>query len=362
MRYQPLLIGAFLLAWMAGPGGEAPTAQPEPAAGAAGAIELRPGVLIDLPRKVAYVMQPKGGIEAVALASGGRVWSTTEAAKPLALVGDTLVAQAEPTGATNQLGIVALNVQKGARRAPAGTAGMTVPLPTGTRVTVDDTLEGSFAISARATTEDALLAWEYARSLQQGIRPGAIEDAAGGTPPKPGEPARSEAARKVAGAPAERTVSTGTVRVNASTGRAAAIAPGDPAAAAAAVARRARTPDARGQERLATVPGTQYLSADGRHILTSERVADDRVWDKYEWTIFERAGGRRLGTIRSYRSQAPFVVVDTEIVYETGPFVRRLDEGLVDTPLQVRAVDLRNGRELWTRAVRDTAYRGPFPP
>jgi hypothetical protein len=36
---------------------------------------------------------------------------------------------------------------------------------------------------------------------------------------------------------------------------------------------------------IAGVPKPQFLSVDGRHILSSERIADDPEWDKYQWTL-----------------------------------------------------------------------------
>jgi hypothetical protein len=114
--------------------------------------------------------------------------------------------------------------------------------------------------------------------------------------------------------------------------------------------------------RVASIPGDQFLSADGRHVMTSTRVADDRTFDKYQWTVFERSGGRRLGTLRDYRSHAAFIVVGSSIVYEIGPFERRTERGVVTEPLKVRAVDLSKGEEQWARTVRDTEYRGPLPP
>ena len=46
---------------------------------------------------------------------------------------------------------------------------------------------------------------------------------------------------------------------------------------------------------------------------------------------------------------------------EPAPYARYIT-GLVDEPLKIRAVDLQTGQELWNWQVRDTTYRGPFPP
>ena len=72
----------------------AAAAAAQPPAG--GTVELRPGVVIDPERRVAYVMNPKGGIDAVGLGRGELVWHSDDAARPLASSGDSVVAQAEP--------------------------------------------------------------------------------------------------------------------------------------------------------------------------------------------------------------------------------------------------------------------------
>ena len=123
----------------------------------------------------------------------------------------------------------------------------------------------------------------------------------------------------------------------------------------------ARSVDVSAEAQVGSVTGQQFLSADGRHVLVSERVADDSVWEKYQWTVYERGSNRRLGALRDYRSHAPFVVVGSSIIYETGPFERRTEQGLISEPLRIRTVALGRGNQLWSRPIRDTTYRGPFP-
>jgi hypothetical protein len=107
---------------------------------------------------------------------------------------------------------------------------------------------------------------------------------------------------------------------------------------------------------------TQRISIDGNHTLKSKRVGDDRIWDKYQWTIVDNKTGKEIGQLKSYLSQSGFVVVDSRIVFETSPFSRIIASGTVEEPLMVRAVDLRSGDQIWSKPVRDTAFRGPFPP
>jgi hypothetical protein len=110
------------------------------------------------------------------------------------------------------------------------------------------------------------------------------------------------------------------------------------------------------------VPQPQFLSADGRHVLSSVRVANDPDWDKYLWTIFERDGARRAGELRMHVRYVPFLVAGTRIVFQTAPVVRRQGAEMVQEPLLLRAVDLTTSTPVWNQPVRDTVDREPPPP
>lgn len=110
------------------------------------------------------------------------------------------------------------------------------------------------------------------------------------------------------------------------------------------------------------VPEPQFLSADGRHVLSSERVADDPEWDKYLWTIYDRQTGERMGRLRMHVRYAPFFVTDTSVVHQAGPYARRVSGALVEEPLQLRATDFSTGEQLWSQPVRDITDDTPPPP
>jgi hypothetical protein len=114
-------------------------------------------------------------------------------------------------------------------------------------------------------------------------------------------------------------------------------------------------------QRVAGLPPSQYLSADGRHVLVSERVGDSRVWDRFRLTIVERASGQRVGEFKSHLAHVPFFVNGAQVVYETGPYSRRVGNDVITEPLKLRATDLQTGQELWNRPIRDTAIRNPPP-
>jgi photosystem II stability/assembly factor-like uncharacterized protein len=315
----------------AGPPPPGAAAPPQPAA-VNSSFELRPGVVIDRQRGFAYVMTPEGGTEAVSLANGSRVWNSSAAAKPLAVARDRLVGQAETN--SNTLRIVVLDPATG-KELLAGDR----PLPAGVRASVSETNDGVFVAAARPTDADPVVSWEYRERHKRGVPPG-TEGAI--TVTTPGSPIAAAAQPTRAGA----------FRFNVESG---ASAPADaPGPSPASVPRVEEVPP---PQRVAGESGQQLFSADRRHVMTSAVNQDGGIWSKYRWTIVDAATAKPIGTFTSHLARAPFFVNGSEIVYETGPYVR----GETTEPLKIRAADLQTGKELWSRVVRDTAQRSPRP-
>ena len=299
--------------------------------GAAQAASLRDGVVVDAARSIAYVMHPKGGIQAIDLQRGTSLWRSTEGERPLALAGNLLVAQAKP-GQSGELRVVALDVrQQGAVSSKAR-----LPMPAGIRADVSEGLQQEFQVTASPTRQGIVVAWE-AQEL-------------------PGLPGRENEERdrrpgvesKAAGR-AERTEqgnAQGAALFDLRAGRLSPVAE-----AKAAVQRNVvvSLPSA-GPDRL-------FASADGRHVLASRHVEGD----SYLWKISDAATGAVLGTFRSDVSMSPFTVAGNRLIYVAQPGLRLEGSKMVEEPLRLRALDLATGRELWSREVRDTAFRGPFP-
>jgi hypothetical protein len=93
-----------------------------------------------------------------------------------------------------------------------------------------------------------------------------------------------------------------------------------------------------------------------------ERVADDTAWDKYVWTVYDAGSGEQLGQVKSHVRFAPFFVTGTTLVTVSGPELRPTEQGAVEEPLQIRALDLTTGELAWTQPIRDTVNRLPPPP
>ena len=301
------------------------------AAFAAQGAVLSDGVVVDAVHSIAYVMHPKGGVQAVDLQTGAPLWRSMAAERPLAVTGDLLVAQARP-GEHGELRIVTLDL----RKRGAASAEAALPMPAGIRAEVGETVEGAFHVAASASAEGIVVAWDAQEMpnlpRHRVARLGEAKAAAGAEPegfhqgtaafdPRSGRllPMKSAGAQAASAWPAVASLSS-------------------PAAA----------------ERL-------FGSADGRHVLASRRVGDIGSAAPYRWTITDAASGAVLGSVRAAVSMSPFAVAGTRLVYVAQPATRRDGEKWIEEPLRLRAVDLATGREVWTREIRDTAFRGPFP-
>jgi hypothetical protein len=217
------------------------------------------------------------------------------------------------------------------------------PLPAGVKAATVTTRSSEFTANAAAVGDNAVVSWQFVERPLRGI------------PPRKREVLPGERRSDQSATPA--TSFQGTFGVELKSGNVISAVPAPAVAARAAPVRHPFAVEAR----VADIPEPQFLSADGRHILHSERQADDSVWDKYLWSIYDRNTRERLGQFKTHVSFAPFFVADTKVIYETGPYARRAGGGVIQEPEQIRAVDLRTGERVWSQAIRDTTPRGPVP-
>ena len=69
------------VAWTASASGPSPAQSVSPQQPETGPVELRPGVIVDPQRRVAYVMNPEGGSDAIGLGRGELLWHSNDAAR-----------------------------------------------------------------------------------------------------------------------------------------------------------------------------------------------------------------------------------------------------------------------------------------
>lgn len=293
---------------------------------------LRPGIVIDPTANIAYAMTPEG-VTAIDLASGAKRWTTNAAAMPLAIAVNQLLSQVEPKTRTNRLELALLDT----REQGAVTLRSVAELPSFVRVSIGQTLEGKFESEARLLANRAIVNWRFESQPLRGI----VEEPESDKIDVVG-PQSQNVGRAVEGA----------LQVDLTTG---AVSPADANFATRAPARRWLLT---ASEKISSATPTQYESADGRHVMASERISDDKTWAKYRWTVFERSTNKRLGEFKTHLAFAPFVVRDSILIYETTPYIRAGKE----EPAKLRGVNLATAQEAWSVEVRELEYRGPFPP
>jgi hypothetical protein len=304
-------------------------------------IGLGSTVLID-PQGIAYLSNPEGAITAIKLDSGTQLWTTPKgkAYRPLALSGNFLVAMQEGGGpkAGKHLGVALLQLLDGGEHLVNW-----VELPPAAWASVKNGLGASLQTGAAIGADGRMtISWlsEWQREVR-GIAPADDETPAG---------ARAAAAQSEA--------HSGSVEIDSS----GQILPLRQALVSAQQFQPARQ-DLPDDQRLKGLPDTQYISADGKHILVSEMTGNDNNLNKYRWTIYPAASRESIGVIAAPFPTAPFFVSGSMIIYQLRPYMIR-DQGdkMVRSPLKLIAIDLRSGGKLWEHAVLDPEYYGPFPP
>lgn len=291
--------------------------------GWAQSLELRQGVVVDLDAGRVYVMRPDNSVEAMRIDDGASLWRAGDAGQPLAVSGNVLLTASAPVGGGPELELSAYDAGSGAVSFTSDVA-----LPEGVRALMGNTMSSSFSAKAIPVGDEVYISWSYVNFPRRGM----LEE----------EPAEAP------------TPTTGALVYDTGSRESTAVQP----EALPETVRSAMMPTA-GE---ASPSAGERQSIDGRHTLRSERIADNNTWDNYRWTIVDNSTGGVVGRMRSHLASVPFVIEDSKIVFEAGPHARRVEGAMQEQPLRVQAVDLTSGENVWSRDVRDMAYRGPFPP
>lgn len=297
------------------------------------------------PQGTAYISTPEGAIAAIKLDSGAQLWTTPagKSYRPLAVAGQFLVALQEGGGPTsgNHLGVALLQLADGGEHQVNW-----LEVPAAAWTSVKNGLGASIRMSAAAAAADGkvTISWVSERQHQEarGAAPEAIEGTPGLTVITPAASLESW---------------SGAIEIDPS----GQILQQTRVLNSAQEIKPARL-DLPAEQRLKGFPDTQFVSADGRHILVSELVGNDNDISKYRWSIYSAATKESVGVINSPFPVAPFFVSDSTIIYQLRPYALRESDRMVRSPLKLVAIDLRSGGKLWEKEVLDQEYYGPFPP
>ncbi|MCZ6670933.1 MAG: hypothetical protein O6947_07880, partial [Acidobacteria bacterium] len=338
-------------------------------------VELLPGVLIDTVGSTAYLMNPKGGIDAVDLSTGRLLWTSHQGAKPILVHRNLLATQAEIPDRPGALRIAVLDT----RNAGKVVATADVELPAGARAFIDQRMGESFEIQSRIDREDLILSWKFFR------RP--VEGAAPGSSAKPGHDQAGGAFRIDLRTGEAKSLGSGEVpprdllpeRVARKAGSGTLSTPPLPAGKVFAAA-EVRTRNGRQQTILRRwerktgnpIPDITLFdgrarallpSANGLHLLAI-RMNHPGGGDggKYLWSIYSLETGILAGEIRNRSSASRFLLLGSILIHESPPFRQLVEGKWLEKPIRVRVVDLDTGTELWERPIRDTVFHRPYPP
>lgn len=291
-------------------------------------VPLREGVVIDKVRNTIYILSPDKKLQAVSLASGEVLWTSSDSLKPLALVNSRLLAQA--ISSRNELVITQLDMTQRGKLLNRNS----IALPNNIKADFRPSLSSAFKTYTRVINGETYILWEY------------------NTVPLRGMPDEDSVRRD-----ADPISQSGIIRIERTTGR-------------LSTTQKSTLPAPQLNKRIKLNKGEgvtnnaeqQFLSNDENHILTSKRVAGNEEFNNYLWEIFVRSSGTKVGELGDYRSFAPFYITSTTLIYEVGPYTRVINGAAQDVPLQLVAVDLTNGRELWRRPIFDPVNRLAPPP
>jgi hypothetical protein len=326
-----------------------------------GSMDLSPGVVVDLAAERLFLMNPQGGIDAIGLASGNLLWTSKAAGKPLAVFDDRLAAQAEAVGGSNSIPIVLLDTKSG--RVISSVA---IPMAAGgMRPSIDDGMAAASSVQARVVPgapssyrsfDGLLVSWTVTgRSVSPIPKPENVRNDSGAAlinlqtnQVTALAPDRADAMLrgKTSGATPRLSGVEGAYfpprRVN---GLFVSVKLGAASAGQHAVMKRwSETGEALPDIELGAGFVAYAISADQSLLLVISGPSGGR----YDWSLYTIASGQRVGEVRLPESSAQaFFVWHSILIYRaTG----------------LHAVDLKTGTEMWTRALRDTSYHGPYLP
>jgi hypothetical protein len=330
------------------------------------AFEIAQAAVVDSEKSTAYLMAPEARIDEVDLSSGQLLATSTQGAKPLLLHHSVLLAQAELREHSKELELVGLNSKD-----LTVTFEVHVPLPAGVHALIDDRLGSSFHVSARIDKSEIIVQWRSVERRVSGtpsnepahiatgwalIDPnyGRLTSSGSGEVPVPGRAGDLPAAvRKLMDA---RALATQLCRAD---DIVAAIQYREHDGATTAILRRWQ------KETGESLPDVKLfgseltfrsLSADCRYLLASTAM------DGWLWSIYSMTTGDKIAELHMPTPAAQFFIRDGSLFYISPAVIVRAGGPLkIDQPRRLLAIDLKTGKGLWSRPIRETTYLGPYP-
>jgi hypothetical protein len=322
------------------------------------AFEFAHGVIVDIARSVAYMVNSKGAIDAVNLSDGEVIAASTREAKPLLLYDDILLAEAkDQIDVLRVVGLGTVDLK------PKFAVDLTLP----NRVRA-----GFFYVGARIDGNEIIVQW---RSIRRSMSP---------------IPTREPA-----------DVTMGFARIDPATGHLIAAEEGEPRAPPAARFEIPATVQKLADDgKLASplcpfdnlVAALQYIEENGKkHTIlrrwnrdTGESLPAENLFDSeltfrnfsrdcrylmaskaedgWIWHIYSVITGKQIAEIHNPLPGPEFFVSGGNLIYQAPAAGESIAGRLRIDPPRLVAINLNSGKELWARPIGETAYVGPSPP
>ena len=317
-------------------------------------LDMSLGVIADPTAERLYLMSPKGGIDAVGLASGNLLWTSRAADKPLAVFDDRLAAQAEAAPGSNSLPIILIDAKSG--RAVSNIA---IPMPAGvTPPSIDNRMGTSSSVEARVEHDGLLVRWSVSsRGVSPIQRPVNVRNESGAAlinlqtlttvPLTSGDLAEATLRSKISSDTSRLSGTEGLYFQPRPAGEFLVSVKLGPASAGQNAVMKRWNADSGEQLRDVDL-GAGFVdyavSADNSLFLAIRRTTGAG----YLWSIYTIATGQRVAEVRLPDSSAQSFFVWNSI--------------LIVRANELHGVDLKTGTQIWTRGLRDTSYHGSYPP
>ena len=96
-------------------------------------------------------------------------------------------------------------------------------------------------------------------------------------------------------------------------------------------------------------------SCDERHVVVATASAQAATERPYVLRYYDLDSGALLAELRSTSSAGPFCIFGSRLLRLSQPEWRRVEGAMVARPLELVAVDVTSGAQVWRRVIRDTA-------
>ncbi len=305
-------------------------------------------------------MAPGGGIDVVALADGKRRWSTPDGDRPLCRVGEFLLVQLDGPGPG--LALRWLRLASGKRGGATVHTDVSVPLDEGVDAGIDDDLGRRFRLRVQVDGSGALGRWSELRQTVATSPSASAEwprERSGTFRVEPGRPSpRLAVGASVTSLTPPVAPRRWLVRPRTLGGRQLAVEGGAIAKVSPVVLREFSLEGGPLAEHGlgSSAPTGAALAADGRHVLLVDSSEDNRRFRVV------RLDGTVVAELAGGAAPISFLIDGGRLLLPAPREGRRVDGAWRELGPRIVSIDLEDGRERWSVALRERAYRGPHPP